>query len=633
MVSLFKGFVVTKDKKCIEKFKNRKDFKSYDEVKSLPEFAGILADDVVLIDFDDPDEAEIAMNIVEDFQLDCAVNQTSRGKHFFFRNKEIQKCFTHTALACGLHADVKVGCHNSYAILKYDGVERFSEWDIDEGDVYQELPKMFYPIKANQPFLDMDAGSGRNNAMFTYILTLQSNDFTVEESRNVIQIINDYVLKEPLSQDELNVILRDEAFKKPIFFKGNAFLHDRFATFLKNNNHIIRVNGQLHIYKDGIYVSGQDELEAAMIKHISSLSRAKRSEVLAYLNILIMDNTPMASPNMIAFRNGIYNLETGELIPFDPSIVITNIIPWDYNPNAYSEIADRTLNKIACNDVQIRKILNECIGSCFYRSNTLGGGKCFILTGEGSNGKSTFLDMIQNVLGENNISSLELKELDAKFQNAELFGRLANIGDDISDEFVVNAAVFKKLVTGNRIQVQRKGERPFEFNSYAKMLFSANDIPRIKDKTGAVLRRLLIVPFDAVFSVNDEDFDENITYKLRSQEVMEYLVQVGLQALSEVIQNHHFTESDKTKAELVEYEEMNNPVKAFLNDCDNDGFDIENEPITEVFEKYSCFCTANGYHATSRSAFTKQINRLTGLKSCPAKKAGKVIRIFKAVEE
>ena len=108
-----------------------------------------------------------------------------------------------------------------------------------------------------------------------------------------------------------------------------------------------------------------------------------------------------------------------------------------------------------------------------------------------------------------------------KLLTIDQIGKLANIGDDISDEFIVNASVFKKLVTGNRIQVQRKGERPFEFNNHAKMLFSANNIPRIKDKTGAVLRRLLIVPFDARFSADDPDYDSAITYKLQAQEVME----------------------------------------------------------------------------------------------------------------
>lgn len=64
----FKGYVETKDKKCIEKFKNRTDFKTYEQVKSLPEFAGILDEETILVDIDDYEQSEVLMNIVEDLQ-------------------------------------------------------------------------------------------------------------------------------------------------------------------------------------------------------------------------------------------------------------------------------------------------------------------------------------------------------------------------------------------------------------------------------------------------------------------------------------------------------------------------------------------------------------------------------------
>ena len=78
----FKGYVETKDKKCIEKFKNRTDFKTYEQVKSLPEFAGILDEETILVDIDDFEQSEVLMNIVEDLQLNCRVYATTRGKHF-----------------------------------------------------------------------------------------------------------------------------------------------------------------------------------------------------------------------------------------------------------------------------------------------------------------------------------------------------------------------------------------------------------------------------------------------------------------------------------------------------------------------------------------------------------------------
>lgn len=354
---------------------------------------------------------------------------------------------------------------------------------------------------------------------------------------------------------------------------------------------------------------------------------AKRSETLKYLNLLLLENTEMAPAHLIAFRNGIYDILTGELQSFSPSVVITNRIPWDYNPNAYSELADKTLDKIACHDEQVRTILEECIGSCFYRSNKLGGGKAFILTGEGSNGKSTFIAMMQHLLNEDNIAALDLKELDQKFQNTALFGKLANLGDDISDEFIVNASIFKKFVTGERVQVQNKGEKPFEFNNYAKFLFSANNIPRIKDKTGAVLRRLIIVPFNASFSKNDPDYDDHITYKLQEQDVMEYLIVLGLSALKRVLING-FTESAKVQEQLKEYEETNNPILGFFEEMEFERFQIENEESDKVFKRYKEYCLANNFNPMSKAEFSKQLCRKLNMTTKTKKISGKVFRIY-----
>jgi putative DNA primase/helicase len=436
-------------------------------------------------------------------------------------------------------------------------------------------------------------------------------------------------LKEPLSEKELEIILRDDAFKKPIFFKGTSFLFDKFATYIKNNNHIIKINNQLHIYKDGVYYSDFEIIETVMVKHISSLNRAKRNEVLSYLR-LICENKTSSDFNLIAFKNGIYNIKDDSFIEFAPNIVITNKINWDYNPAAYSELVDTTLNKIACQDKSIRMLLEEMVGACMYRSNTLAGGKAFILIGDRSNGKSTFLDMVKTMLGDENIASLDMNELHEKFQNAELFGKLANIGDDIDSEFIPTSAIFKKLVSGERIQVQKKGQDPFEFNNYSKMLFSANNIPRIgrgKD-SGAILRRLIIIPFNAKFSANDPDYRPNIKYDLREQECMEYLILLGLEGLKRVLENKEFTKSEKVQKELDSYEESNNPILAFIKSCAEEEFTIEREPTNKVYEHYSVYCKNNGHTPLSNIEFSKQINRQLNFEIKITKVNKKSVRIF-----
>ncbi len=632
MADLYKGYIKTKNKQAAERFKDRTDFKTLDEVQSFPEYAGILEKNTMFIDIDDPEQSEILMDIVEALQLDCRVICTSRGKHFIFRNTQLHQCKTKATLACGLTADIKVGYVNAYEVLKLDGEERFCEWDIEPGAHYQEVPKWLMPIgKKKLDFMDMEAGDGRNQELFNYILTLQSNDFSVEESRETIRIINSYVLKDPLSDQEIETILRDDAFKKPVFFNGSRFLFDRFAAYMKNTQHVVTINGNLHIYRDGVYLNGYRHIEAEMIRTIPDLSDAKRKEVLKYMQLICEQMEP-ADARYIAFRNGIYDVVTDTMQDFSPSIVITNKIPWDYNPQAFNELTERTLNKLACGDTAIRSLLEECIGYCFYRRSELG--KAFILTGEKNNGKSTFLDMVKAVLGEENISALDLKELGDRFTTSMMFGKLANIGDDIGDDFMqgTQVAMFKKIVTGNRIKAERKGQDPFEFNPYIKLLFSANDIPRMKDKTGAVLRRLVIIPFNAQFSKDDPDYDPFIKYKLIEQGSVEYLIKLGIIGLRRVLENQDFTRSDRVDRQLEEYEEENNPIVAFIHDLEHGEADIINEAAPDVYARYKVFCNAANMQPMSQIVFSKQINKRLGTEIAFRKIAGKSTRIFVKVK-
>lgn len=636
MMSLFKGYVPTKDKKCLIKFKNAtaSDLQTYDQVKNLPEFAGILATNTILIDVDDYEQSEILMNIVEDLQLRCRVYETSRGKHFLFKNRDnsgeiIQEtCKIHTQLACGLTSDIKVGCKNSYSILKYNDKERDIIYDIFEDEDYEELPNWLLPVKTNTNFFSLESGDGRNQSLFNYILTLQSCCFSNDEIRNTIRIINKYVLPDPLDESELDTILRDEAFQKPVFFnKKGGFLFDKFAAYLKNNNHIVKINDQMHIYNDGIYANGQKYIESEMIKHISNLNRAKRSEVLTYLDLLIGDSIQPSGAEFIAFRNGIYNIETDDFLQFSPEYVIMNKVNFDYVPDAYCEVTDRTLNKLACGDKDIRMLLEEVIGYTFYRRNELR--KAFILIGDKANGKSTYLDMIKTLLGDRNTAALDLKELGDRFKTAELFGKLANIGDDIGDEFIPNPAIFKKLTSGDRLNAERKGQDPFDFNSYSKLLFSANNIPRIKDKSGAVINRLVIIPFNARFSADDPDYDPYIKYKLRAQDSMEYLIQIGIKGLKRVLANSKFTTSVKVEKEIQEYEENNNPILLFFKEEPK----MENEPTKDVYAKYNEFCLANSFTPMSNIEFSKQVKKRFNLEIIDKTIKGKKYRIFVKKEE
>lgn len=604
-MDFFKGYVKTDGKKAVEKFKNTNALRSLEETVELESYAGILAPDAILIDIDDYEMSETLFKIVEEKQLLCRVYETTRGKHFFFKNTKIEKCFTGARLACGLNADIKCGRVNCYSILRKNGVDREIIYDIFEGEEYQELPAFLMPVKSKINFEDLEDGDGRNQHLYNYILTLQAAGFSKKDVRDTLEIINNYVFLEPLSTSELETLSRDEAFRKDTFYKANTFLFDKFAMFLKSEYNIIRIENQLHIYDGGIYRGGYPVIESKMIQHLPGINRAKRSEVLSYLELLCRDEHEPSGAELIAFRNGVYNIETGELLPFSPEYVILNKIDWNYNPGATCPEIDDMIAKLACNDTAIMTLLCEMIGYCFYRRNELR--KSFILLGDKKNGKSTFLKLINYLLGTDNVVNLDLGELGQRFKPAELFGKLVNIGDDIGDDFISNPAIFKKLVSGDPVNVERKGENPFNLKNYSKFLFSANNIPRIKDKSGAVISRLVIIPFNAYFDKNAADFDPYIIYKLTTESAMERLIMLGLDGLKRVLTNYGFTESTSVQNALDEYEMNNNPILYFTSDTTRE--DIVNRSTRDVYTKYNLFCAENNFTPMSNIEFSKFIKK------------------------
>lgn len=623
---MHKGFVKGKGKGAAEKFKNA-SLKTLEEVQKFDSYGGIIADGVVMIDIDNMEQANILMDIVEDLQLDCQVYQTTHGMHFMFKSDVDLRCKTKTRLACGLTADIKTS--GNYHALKVDGQVREVIYDINEGEEYKtKLPKWLMPVASKIDFFNMEEGDGRDSSLFSYILTLNNNGFSKDEAKDTIRIINKYILKDSMSDDDIERITRDDAFPEDTFFDGRKFLHNNFALFLKNNNHIKRINGQLHVYKEGVYVSGKREIESQMVQYIPTMKDSQRSEVLKYLEITCPTNTEPADARFIAFNNGIYDITTGTLKEFNPEVVLTNKIPWDFDQNAYSEIADQTLNKLACNDNQIRNLLEECIGYCFYRRNEMS--KAFILTGTGANGKSTFLDMVKNVLGAKNYSALDLEELDERFSVATLGGVLANIGDDISDGFLQGKAIanFKKIVSGNQVKAEIKNDPNIFFvKPYAKILMSANNLPRIRSGgSDAILRRLVIIPFNARFTKDDVDYDPYITYKLKSEDVMKYIIQLGLKGLDRVIQKNDFTESDKVKKELEDFEVSNNPIILFLQEHDPEEF--ENEPTKEVHTMYRVFCLENGFSEMTLQNFSKELKKRCNFEVKRVRIDGKLVGIY-----
>ena len=443
---------------------------------------------------------------------------------------------------------------------------------------------------------------------FSKIIIATDNDQAGEESRNkIIKVLNNknlYKVEYGKYKDFNEVLMTEgkekiqEIIKKVVplptdknnfFGEKGRFLFDIFSKYLKEKYNIIKIDNELYCYNNGIYEKDSN-LEKNMIDIIPNLKNNQRLEVLKYLNIICEDKK-RDTRGLIAFANGIFDVEQSKLLPFSSDIIITNRIPWNYNPTVQSELMENTLNKFACNDKDIRTLIDEVIGYTFYSKNELG--KSFIIIGDKANGKSTFLKIMMYLLGENNISALSLEDItNSRFRLYEVNGKLLNIGDDIGSSYIPESEVFRKVVTGDVIVAEKKGKDPIKFNCYAKFLFSANEIPKIKDPTGATARRIIIIPFKNSFTQTNKDYDPYFLDKIKNPECMEYLIKVGIEGLKRVLKNKGFSETQETQQLLKEFNENNNPVIEYVDYLENEG---KNPMKLEyIIENYSCMTIYEG---------------------------------------
>lgn len=599
----------------------------YEDIKDCNCYGAQCEDGIIDVSFDDVDLFDQILNILEETDTTTYALYSPHGGHTYWKYNKHTKDATDIILACGVKADIH--SKGTYIPLKVDGEERKEVYD--NVSSIPDLPQWLLPAKTGQDLWQMKEGGGRNDALSKQVFALGKLKLNEDQIKEIISITNKYIFADPVDNDELNTILRPETFEKistSMFFDDNGrFMTNVFAKYMIQEQNTIYTNGQLCIYdkERGFYDPNMRLIKHTMIKLFENIPMNKRNEVYDYLTIEAPQKD-QSSRRYILFKNGVYDLEQRKLIPHSPEYVISNIIPWDYNSNAYSELVDKTLNKLACGDPQIRTLIEECIGYTFYRDSKLG--KCFILTGEKNNGKSTFIFMLNNLLGDDNYSSVDITNLARELDIASLANKLANIKDDIADNYMdgLNVSLFKQVATGNRCRGKFLYNDPFDFYPYATLIFSANSIPRIKDPTGAVTKRMVIIPFNAVFTKDDPDYDPFINEKLCAPECMEYLVKIGINALINVIVRNSFSTCEAADKEMEVYKVGNDSVLSFI--LEYGGENIENQTVASIYSAYELHCSNNGLKATTQIMMSKKIKTALGFDVKRSRINGKLHSIY-----
>ena len=409
-----------------------------------------------------------------------------------------------------------------------------------------------------------------------------------------------------------------------LYDEEGRFQHHEMAKYLIKEYNIIILEEQIYYYDGKKYVNDNIKIKTFMTKLLEIIKEKQRNEVLHAIRYMATEKEN-APPRYVGLLNGIYDLKNKSFMDHTPDIVFTNLINAKYNPEATCDDIDNLFKMVSEDNQEVVQLLKEMIGYTIYRENSLE--KSFLLKGEAGSGKSTLLNAIASFLGEENIISLSLSQLDGRFNTGLLKSKLANIGDDISYTTIKDTSTFKKLSTGERVTGEIKNETPFQFRSYAKLLFSGNRVPRMNDGSMALVDRFVIVPLNARIRGTDKQ-DPNFEKKITTDNARSYLLNIAIKSLNELLERGRFIIPDVVQEELKEFDISNDPIKEWINSYHEDGNDIHNMSVNEAYNDYKDFCEYNGFkYPVSNKRLTQEL-KTYGYESGRTYVNGKQVRAY-----
>jgi len=241
-----------------------------------------------------------------------------------------------------------------------------------------------------------------------------------------------------------------------------------YATQLDERN-------ELYYYEEGIYKPEGKTFVKAFCRKILEAGYTEQiaNRVVAKIEadnyIIQEDLLKRHYPELICLENGIFNLKTKELTEWTPEKIFLNKIPIKYNPEAKCRNIN-TFLKATLPDQDDIDTIYEWFGYCFLGGYPIQ--KIALFIGEGGNGKSQVLSLQSKLVGEKNQCSIPLQAFEnSDFKQVELFGKMINMGAEISDQPLKTTAKIKSLSGGDRISASRKFKNDLTFKNETKLIF------------------------------------------------------------------------------------------------------------------------------------------------------------------
>ncbi|MBO3334070.1 DNA primase family protein [Clostridium perfringens] len=435
------------------------------------------------------------------------------------------------------------------------------------------------------------------------------NGITIDESKIKFSDI-DVSLDIGLIEDLKALIKHNRAISLGYYYDEKKKLRlntNKCVSYLQKVLECVVENNKLLILnrKEGIYQELTDDLMGKILRHLMNEAIEdswKRQYERDILDGLIREVPTIDISNIddsfIPVNNGVFNLNSEELIPYDDSMFFTRKSPVNFVKEAGCPKFLEALREIVCGDERLLMCIQEIFG--YTLINNTKGERAFYFIGVGSNGKSFIAEILANIVGVANVSNIPLSRFSEKFGTEGLIDKSVNIANENEIGNAISTENLKIFVSGDRTSIARKYKGDLNYKSTCKMIFLLNKLPDTLDNTHGYYRKILIVPFNRIFQ--QEEMDKNLKEKVLEE--LSGVLNWAIEGAKRLINNDYkFTECEAIEKVTKAYKEEQNPVESFLKDAliYEDG---NSETKKEILDSYKLWI--GGQNISSRGTESPQ---------------------------
>ena len=389
----------------------------------------------------------------------------------------------------------------------------------------------------------------------------------------------------------------------------------------KSPSLIISHASRIWIYIDGAYYAIESQAKTEnfiklcimQIDNVRFVPASVISSVLAqlfleYKELYPIENSNATYINMKSNVLALYKDGSIKTLPHDEKYHFTYKLNYDYDEHAQCPIFDKFLkSSLVCND--LINVVIEYLGY-ILNNNAKRHEKALFLYGDGSNGKSTFLNIVMALLGRENLSFVELTEMSDMGKCALMDSKLLNISSDANKKGLDTGA-FKKIVSGEPILGKFLFKNIYTISLLPKLIVAMNKLPfHNGDNSHGFFRRLLLVPFTVIIKEEDKDYD--LERKVIENE-LSAILNLVIKGIGRLNTQGKFTEAQAMKDAMNNYKESSNHVEAFIDEEQYQAVSKDTKTGTSLKELYKHFtqwCKDYGHNPYTSTYLGTELNHL-----------------------